>query len=192
MLTSTFALVAFSVEHAELRNELLLCRAHAREKFHLDRGAVDSAAGLLDQIHRRFSWRKLERYLVPALRKVSGAADALLAELGAIGERAGAILAALRTRLAAPGRACLNEACSDIEQYCSVQLERLAREEGELFPLARRLVPRDGWFAMARQIMQGDARSEAPREPRPDQTAGSRTPAFTGHDGGPGLVPSLA
>jgi hypothetical protein len=172
MLTSTYALVAFSVEQADLRKDLLLCRAHARAQFHDDPGGAVACAAVLEQLQRRFAWRKLERFLMPALRQAGRLAEALLGELEALAARAGAIFATLQGRLqraAASAATWLADVSGTMAQYCDVQLERLGREESELFALARRLVSRDDWFAMARQIML----SEPPRGADRARPAGS-------------------
>lgn len=172
MLTSTYALVAFSVEQADLRKDLLLCRAHARAEFHADPGGAVACAAVLEQLHHRFTWRKLERYLIPALRQAGRMAEALLGELDELASRAGAILAGLKGKMQRAGAAStawLADVSGAVTQYCDVQLERLGREETELYALARRLISRDAWFAMARQIML----SEAPRAADRARPAGS-------------------
>jgi hemerythrin-like domain-containing protein len=40
-----------------------------------------------------------------------------------------------------------------MECYCENLLERLEREEKELFPIAQRVISTDGWFRLASQFI---------------------------------------
>ena len=97
-------------------------------------------------------WRKLDKFVVPALRR-AGAGGALLAELDAL------TLAAIEARADVHAAAAVLDPGfgAALERCCTLLLERLEREERELFPLARTHVPSEAWFAIANQMLAYDA-----------------------------------
>ncbi|HEY5800050.1 MAG TPA: hypothetical protein VIT92_07505 [Burkholderiaceae bacterium] len=180
MLTSTYAMVAFSVEQAMLRNEIVSCRLQAREQLRPG-GAFDNVLAALDRVQRLCQWRKLELYLLPALRQAGRAAEDILQEAAAMGQRAAQILASLRTRVAgalygenlAPA-----EVGAAAELYCLLQLERLKHEEKSLFPLAQRVLSSENWFAIARQLMLCESGRDRAAVRVTVPSGPSRPPAF--------------
>jgi hemerythrin-like domain-containing protein len=169
MLTSTFTLVALSVEQTAVRAgvQALAERLHALpEAPTLAHGrAVQLCAGLrhvYDQCH----WRKLDKFLVPVLRRGAAACDALLGELDALSREAAVAMAAAQARVDA------DEADGRVEragfhtaaERCLAALRcRLEREEHELFPLARGTVANEAWFAIANQLLAHDAHAKERR-----------------------------
>jgi len=156
MLTSTYTLVALSIEQASARIGLqsLLERwqpsawqhkAPSPREFEL---ACDALRVAFDNCY----WRKLDKFVLPALRR-AGAAAALLAELDAL------TLAAIEARADAHAAAAVRDPSfgAALERCCNLLLERLEREERELFPLARTHVPSETWFAIANQMLANDA-----------------------------------
>ncbi|MCC2958273.1 hypothetical protein LK542_21885 [Massilia sp. IC2-477] len=157
MLTSTFTLVALSIEQASARIGLqsLLERwqpdawrhkAPTAREFEL---ACDALRVAFDNCY----WRKLDKFVLPALHR-AGAAEALLAELDAL------TLAAIEARADAHAAAAVHDPVAfgvALERCCHLLLERLEREERELFPLARVHVPSEAWFAIANQMLAHDA-----------------------------------
>jgi hypothetical protein len=156
VLTSTYTLVALSIEQASARLGLksLLERWHpdsaqlaapTPRQFEL---ACDALRVAFDHCH----WRKLDKFVVPALRR-SGAAKQLLAELDAL------TLAAIEARADAHAAAAVRDHSfgAALERCCTVLLERLDREERELFPLARTHISSEAWFAIANQMLVRDA-----------------------------------
>lgn len=156
MLTSTYTLVALSIEQASARIGLqsLLERWQpsawqhkmpAPREFEL---ACDALRVAFDNCY----WRKLDKFVVPALRR-AGAAAELLAELDAL------TLAAIEARADAHAAAAVHDPAfgAALERCCNLLLERLEREERELFALARTHVPSETWFAIANQMLANDA-----------------------------------
>lgn len=156
MLTSTYTLVALSIEQASARMGLqsLLERwqagawRHAAPTPREIQLACDGLRIAFDNCY----WRKLDKFVVPALRR-AGAAAALLAELDAL------TLAAIEARADAHAAAAVHDPGfgAAVERCCKLLLERLEREERELFPLARVHVPSEVWFAIANQMLVQDA-----------------------------------
>lgn len=156
MLTSTFTLVALSIEQASARIGLqsLLERWQPdawRRQMPTPREyqlACDALRVAFDNCY----WRKLDKFVLPALRR-AGAAEALLAELDAL------TLAAIEARADAHAAAAVQDPGfgAALERCCNLLLERLEREERELFPLARVHVPSEAWFAIANQMLAHDA-----------------------------------
>ena len=156
MLTSTYTLVALSIEQASARMALqsLLDRwrpaasrhaAPTPRQFEL---ACDALRVAFDNCY----WRKLDKFVVPALRR-AGVATGLLAELDAL------TLAAIEARADAHAAAAVQDKSfgAALERCCKLLLERLDREERELFPVARSHIPCESWFAIANQMLAHDA-----------------------------------
>ncbi len=156
MLTSTYTLVALSIEQAGARIGLqsLLERWQpgARKAGQPTQRELELACDALRVAFDNCYWRKLDKFVVPALRR-AGAAAGLLAELDAL------TLAAIEARADAHAAAAVEDPGfgAAVERCCSLLLERLEREERELFPLARTHVPSETWFAIANQMLANDA-----------------------------------
>ncbi|CAN7315410.1 hypothetical protein [Massilia sp. LjRoot122] len=156
MLTSTYTLVALSIEQASARIGLqsLLERwqpsawRHAMPTPREIGLACDALRVAFDNCY----WRKLDKFVVPALRR-AGAGTELLAELDAL------TMAAIEARADAHAAAAVYDPGfgAALERCCNLLLERLEREERELFPLARTHVPSEVWFAIANQMLAHDA-----------------------------------
>ncbi|MGI4845568.1 MAG: hypothetical protein ACRYF7_19865 [Janthinobacterium lividum] len=156
MLTSTYTLVTLSIEQASARIGLqsLLerwppgTRQHAMPTPREVKLACDALRVAFDNCY----WRKLDKFVVPALRR-AGAGAELLGELDAL------TLAAIEARADAHAAAAVHDPGfgAALERCCSLLLERLEREERELFPLARVHVPSEVWFAIANQMLVQDA-----------------------------------
>jgi len=156
MLTSTYTLVALSIEQASARIGLqsLLERWHPRAWQHATPTAREYALAC-DALRVAFDncyWRKLDKFVLPALRR-AGAAVVLLAELDAL------TLAAIEARADVHAAAAVQDPGfgAALERCCNLLLERLEREERELFALARIHVPSEAWFAIANQMLAQDA-----------------------------------
>jgi len=156
MLTSTYTLVTLSIEQASARIGLqsLLERWQASSRQHAMPAPreIKLACDALRVAFDNCYWRKLDKFVVPALRR-AGAAAELLAELDAL------TLAAIEARADAHAAAAVHDPGfgAALERCCNLLLERLEREERELFPLARVHVPSDVWFAIANQMLVQDA-----------------------------------
>ncbi len=192
MLTSTYTLVALSVEQATARSALqaLLEELHAPpgDASILAPGRAARLCGMLRQAYDDCHWRKLDKFVVPALRRgtAATATDALLGELEALSAAAAEAMTAAEACVgdgAAPRgvpRAAFHAA---VERSVAALRLRLEREEQELFPLARGAVGRDAWFAIANQMLAHDAslreRRAVPRRApaEPDRAGAPALPA---------------
>ena len=156
MLTSTYTLVALSVEQARARVALqaLLERWRPAAWWGEPPAAhqCEAACEALRQVSDACQWRKLDKFVLPALRRRGVDAVALLAELDALSRRAHAARMAAQSAAAAGDPGCL----AALEECCELLLERLEREERELLPLARTVIPGDHWFTIANQMLAHD------------------------------------
>lgn len=176
MLTSTYTLVALSVEQTTARSALqsLLDELYALpgDFATLAAGRALQLCGALRRIYEDCHWRKLDKFLVPALRRCTEAADGLLRELEQLSRHAADAVAAAEACVGAGERAVPRAPFQAAVERCVAALRhRLEREEHELFALARSHVGRDAWFAIANQMLAHDAyaqeRRATPRRRRP-------------------------
>jgi hypothetical protein len=164
MLTATYSLVTISTEQNKTRSVLRKLQQYIQNTWkglqNIDLDCLDSVFKSLTQFDKYFRTRKVEVYLVPAIRRATSEADSLLAELDALSVSSMNLLRSVREQL---GRAFeggglrFNEACSSIDLYCNNMLTRLIREEEELFPLARRVFSVDEWFSLAEKFLADEA-----------------------------------
>lgn len=194
MLTSTYTLVTLSIEQASARIGLQSLlerwqddgRRHGTPTPRDVQLACDALRVAFDSCY----WRKLDKFVVPALRR-AGAADeavaSLLAELdaltlSAIGARADAHAAAVHDP----------DFGAALERCCNLLLERLEREERELFPLARLHVPSEVWFAIANQMLVQDAWQNENRGHGAGQVAAADMGGNPGKQGAASFLPHYA
>lgn len=173
MLTATYALVALSVEQASVRVSLLAFRHYVRSTLvrqnRISLRQLEYACATLDQLYQACHWRKIEMYLIPALRGASERADLLLDELGRLNMGALGAIRALQERLDGMDGGVdlqVEQVCEGMESVCAALLQRLEKEELELYALARRLICGEAWFAIASQFMLHDARADEARRSR--------------------------
>ena len=156
MLTSTYTLVALSVEQARTRVALQALLERWRPAAWWGEPPTahqyDAACEALRQVSDACQWRKLDKFVLPALRRRGVDAVALLAELDALSRRAHAARMVAQAAAAAGDPGCL----AALEECCELLLERLEREERELLPLARAVIPGDHWFTIANQMLAHD------------------------------------
>jgi hemerythrin-like domain-containing protein len=162
MLTSTYTLVALSVEQTTVRSALqaLVHALHALpdEDGVLAPGQAARLCAELRQVVDDCHWRKLDKFLVPALRRNTEAADGLLQDFEQISRAAADALAAAEACVDAGARGVDRDGFQEAIERCADALRcRLEREEHELFPLARSLVRGEAWFAIANQMLAHDA-----------------------------------
>ena len=186
MLTATYTLVAMSVEQASVRNGLQSLR-HMLDAYYLHQATlsaaqVDYATGAMQRLHDACQWRKLDKFLIPALRRATRLADDLLAELDTLSVQSNDALAvstAFAGAIEDSGQ--VDAFCTVLDTFCRVLLTRIEREEQELFPLARVAVPGEAWFALANQMLAHDAYLDEQRsEPVPSGTARHAAPTGQG------------
>lgn len=169
MLTATYTLVALSVEQTNMRVSLhaiqqLVQKCYARQRA-LTEGQAEYVCTSLRQLYEACQGRKLDRFLVPALRR-SGAgaganteAEPLLIELDMLSRSAAESLAAA-CRLAnstIDAEEDVDAFCMAVERFCAALALRFDREERELFPIARGAIGGDAWFAVGQQMLAHEA-----------------------------------
>jgi len=169
MLTATYTLVALSVEQTSMRASLhvvrqLVQQCYARQRA-LTEGQADYVCTSLRHLYEACQGRKLDRFLVPALRR-SGAgaganaeAEPLLIELDMLSRSAAESLAAA-CRLAAgviDAEEDVDAFCMAVEHFCTALALRFDREERELFPIARGAIGGEAWFAVGQQMLAHEA-----------------------------------
>jgi hemerythrin-like domain-containing protein len=187
--------VALSVEQTNVRTGLQSLQKLLNSNFLHERSLspvqVDVTCDALKRLYEGCHWRKLDKFLIPAIRRATSTADRLLDELDALSQAAAdAMAAALRTVEAAAvdSEARVRQFCSAIERFCSALLARLEREESELFPVASSVISGEAWFAIANQMLAHDAYRQESRagegtpqlargyRPRPERAQRQGTP----------------
>jgi hemerythrin-like domain-containing protein len=167
MLTATYSLVAIANEQKILRRTLHGLQQCIRNAWsglqHIDQACVQSAINHLSQFDEYCRHgRKVQTYLIPALRRMTGEANALLAELEALSAMGRYLLGSAKTQLRRAlevGDMHFGEPCKAMELYCRKLLNRLAKEEDELFPLVRRVLTIDDWFLIAEKFLSVDGQT---------------------------------
>lgn len=170
MLTATYTLVALSVEQAKVRISLQSFQHHVRatllQQHSLTIGQLEYACEMLNRLYQTCNWRKTEMYLIPAIRQATERADQLIEELNRLNQSALAEIRAMQTRmgdLAEGNDAQVGQICDGVDSFCAALLQRLEKEEQELFAIARSAIGGDAWFAIANQFLLHDAKLEEVR-----------------------------
>ena len=204
MLTATYTLVALSVEQANVRLSLLSFQKYVQSTLtrqqSLTLAQLEYACETLERLYQACNWRKVELYLIPALRQATQRADQLLDELSRLNSLALDVVRRLKDGAgqaapcggrpaAEPGlddvRECgpvsqsahVSAFCEAIDSFCTTLLQRLEKEEQELFAIARSAICGDAWFAIANKLLVHDARmAEARRSGTDDATVISLVP----------------
>ncbi|WP_317204701.1 hypothetical protein [Janthinobacterium sp.] len=170
MLTATYTLVALSVEQASVRLSLQsfqqYVQANLRQQNGISLGQLQYACDCLNRLYQACHWRKIDIYLIPAIREATEQADRLLDELSALNNAALEIVKAMQER--AGNMTCntdeqVAQLCASMDAFCTAQLKRLEREERELFAIARNAMRGDAWFSIANQFLLHDERVEETR-----------------------------
>ncbi|MFC5474744.1 hypothetical protein [Paraherbaspirillum soli] len=167
MLTATYALLSLSIERKKV-HKLLSTVQHlflnnSSDTPQIDLATLESIVSQLAALDQSYYRRKIETYVIPAIRKATNEADSLLTELDLLSAAGLRILIVLQERL---GQACahgvaeVRELYLSLELYCDNLLQRLVKE-AELLPLARRFVLSEEWFAVGVQLLSLDAESKA-------------------------------
>jgi hypothetical protein len=177
MLTTTYSMVVLSSEQQNTRrilgklerslhNAALLCAGG------VDRVWLESVLHKLMKVDKVFHERKVERYVIPALRSVPEEVAGLLDRLDTFCSDAMRILlcACSQFEQAATGIVTdIGALVSTIELYCRQMFALLALEEDELFPVARRQLSNETWFQIATSCLSD---SNAGRMPERSGTIG--------------------
>jgi hemerythrin-like domain-containing protein len=170
MLTATYTLVALSVEQTSVRTSLQslqkLLHSTLRQQAALSPMQVEVACDTVRRLYENCHWRKLDKFLIPALRRASSVADKLIDDLDALSKAAAdAMDAAMQAVDTATldSEARVRQFCVALERFCGALLERLEREERELFPMAGSVISGEDWFAIANQMLAHDAYQQESR-----------------------------
>lgn len=162
MLTATYSLVALSAEQKNARNILSKLQIQIQDILYdlqsINRVCIESALNKLEQFEEYCHKRKVELYVIPAIRKVTRKADPILAELDSLHSRSVYILHSLHAQVRnafEQGFAGIKKVCSAMEAYCHHLFKRLAKEE-ELLPLIKNLLPVEEWFDIAAKFLSDD------------------------------------
>ena len=171
MLTATYTLATLQVEQNRTRHglfEIQKCiENNARCPQGLVRNTLESVLDALDSFHAHCRQRKLEIELIPAIRKSTKEADALLAELESLSMMGLSVLESIRNQWKPAIEQQidkLQELYGAMKIYCATLFKKLDKEEQELFPMATRVITGDEWFAIADRFLHGnDRRQHGPR-----------------------------
>lgn len=166
MLTTTYSLVALSVEQNNAKGGLSALHQYIKSSTErLDDSGPDvleSAVDKLAQFDQYCHERKVEVYVIPAVKKATREADTLLAELEQLSSAGINIVRSVRDALrmvCEQGSAKIEELCSSMERYCANLYQLLIKEE-ELFKIAQRVITIDEWFAIAANFLSYDAEND--------------------------------
>lgn len=164
MLTATYSLVAIAAEQDNARSMLYRIQHYIQATWkglqNIDFAFLETAFNKLMQLDKYCRRRKIEVYLIPALRGASREVDALITELESLSTKGLNILCSVRDQFASAfdkGSIRGNEICRAFSRYGDSLFVRLEREEKELLPMARRLFSIEDWFAVAAQFLSDDA-----------------------------------
>jgi hemerythrin-like domain-containing protein len=192
MLTATYTLVALSVEQTNMRVSLnavqqLVQKGYTRQSA-LTCGQAEYVCDTLRRLYEQCHRRKLDKFLLPALRRAGAGANPLLCELDMLSRNAAEALEAacklLREGIDNEER--VDAFCLAVERFCATLSLRFEREERELFPIARAAIAGEVWFAVANQMLAHDAYIEEHR-PRPVRPASRAARADHAYRQGPPL-----
>ncbi len=173
MLTATYTLVALSVEQANVRLSLLSFQKYVQSTLlrqqRLTLSQLEYACETLERLYQACHWRKIELYLIPALQNATEQANQLLDELSRLNQAALAVIRRLQSELdlaSEHSERQVADICAAIETFCTVLLQRLEKEEKELFSIARTAIGGEAWFDIANKFLAHDAQVvEARRSP---------------------------
>lgn len=167
MLTATYSLLSLSVEqksvHKLLSSIQQLVQDSCAGKRCIDPPILESAISQLTKLDEFFRQRKLEIYVIPAIRKATQEADSLLIELESLSAIGLAILESVRQQVRQGSNQSVTEVktlYSSIELYCNHLFRRLSKEEDELLPLAQRVISSEEWFSIGIQFLSIDTESK--------------------------------
>ncbi|PKB24720.1 hypothetical protein CLU91_5223 [Janthinobacterium sp. 64] len=170
MLTATYILVSLSVEQASIRMSLLAFQKYMqvqlRQQSRLSLAQLQYTGDWLNRLYQGGYWRKVELYLVPAIRQATPHADGLLNELNGLNHAALESINVVQQRAGAAidhSELQAEQLCAAIDAFCAALLQRLEKEERELFALARKVIVGEAWFAIAYQFLAHDARAQEAR-----------------------------
>jgi hemerythrin-like domain-containing protein len=166
MLTATYSLVALSVEQEKA--QIGLCeleqfiKKNSLDPVQASPEVLEAALNQLSSFEQYCHERKMEIFVIPALRKATREADPLLEELESLSRLGRNILSKVREGLRSAfqqGRDKVKELCHSLQLYCTHLFLRLRKEE-ELVQIAQRVIPAEEWFDIAAQFLTHDEREQ--------------------------------
>lgn len=174
MLTVTYSIVALKVENKKAHRTFSSIQRHIMNGIRNIKGVskkdFEQMLNRLSQFEKYYRERKIQVFLIPAMRNLTHEADALLDEIESLSVHSQSLLKLLRERIQEGfrlGRVLVEEVCSSLELCCANLYRRLAREE-ELVQIAERLIPNEAWFGIAANFLLYDAR-RCKLPPEPDE-----------------------
>lgn len=180
MLTATYTLVALSVEQASVRVSLQSLQKVLYSNFVQQRaltpGQVEYACDALRRLYDACHWRKIEKFLIPAIHRATHDADQLLLELDHLNHAAAEAMGDIAERfagLSVDSADRVTEFCASVDTFCNALLQRLAREEHELFPVARTVISGEAWFSIANKMLAHEAYVQETKATRAGPAPGS-------------------
>jgi hemerythrin-like domain-containing protein len=164
MLTTTYALVAISLEQKNARSMLTklqnkIMRSNWNNAVIFDLCDLKAAFKQLVQFDKYCRARKIEAYIIPAIRRASIEIDALLDELENLSAQGLRMIRSLYEQIQLTikkGVVNADTFFSSMECYCQNLRKRLAKEEQELLPVAERILSFDQWFAVAVECLSDE------------------------------------
>ncbi len=176
MLTATYSIIALKIEQnrarwtfSSIQQFILSGIRNIKTAGSIDFD-VDAMLTRLNQFEKFCHQRKMEVFVIPALRKVTHEADSLLDELERLSAASVSLLRAVQEKLQQAlrnGVAVIDEICASLEQCCAHFFRRLAHED-EVVQIAERVMPTEAWFGIAESFLSVDGRSLQRREPELD------------------------
>ncbi|QYG08529.1 hypothetical protein [Janthinobacterium sp. PAMC25594] len=137
-----------------------------RQQSRLSLAQLQYTGDWLSRLYQGGYWRKVEMYLVPAIRQAAPHADGLLDEINGLNHVALESINVVQQRAGAAfdhSELQAEQLCAAIDAFCAALLQRLEKEERELFALARKVIVGEAWFAIAYQFLAHDARAQEAR-----------------------------
>lgn len=180
MLTATYSLVAIAAEQENARSRLDRLQQYIHSAWkslqNIDFGFIENALNKLMQFDKYCRSRKIEMYLIPALRNTTREAESLIEDLNALSATATSILRSIGEQLTAAffaGRIRFSEVCQAMDLYCRKLAVRLEKEEQELLPMARVHFSTEEWFSIAAQFLSDEPTALGRRRQRRPATRAS-------------------
>jgi hemerythrin-like domain-containing protein len=174
MLTATYTLVALSVEQASVRVSLQSFQKYLQANFAYQSALtpvqVEFAWKALQRLYDTCHWRKIETFLIPAIRKALPSSTQLFQELESLNGACADLLGVVdqcRTVRQVDSEAKVVQFCQAIDSFCSTMLRRLELEEKQLFPLARSVISGEAWFSIANRMLASDAHKQEAKACKP-------------------------
>lgn len=176
MLSSTYTLVALSCEQQNVKYMLLRLENSFQSKDWEEAKVTNNFQYLkaaffnLRQLDQYCHARKLECFVIPAIRRATREVDALLEQLESLSSACVSVLRLASEQLESILNRDffkLNDLRFSMEIYCQNIMKKLALEEENLFPVVRGLLSTEEWFSIANKILLHNKNSDR------EQTAAS-------------------